>query len=438
MEQLSMIGVRADGAYDGFHRWTELDDPRSVLQEQDPEIFAIIERERRRQIEGIELIASENYVSAAVLAATGSVLTNKYAEGLPGKRYYSGCELVDIAEAVAIRRACQLFGAEHANVQPHAGAQANLAAYLALLQPGDTVLAMKLDHGGHLTHGSPTNASGQLYRFVHYGVRRDTERIDYEEVARLAEQHRPKLIVAGASSYPRIIDFARLRQIADQVGARLMVDMAHIGGLIAVGLHPSPIPYADVVTGTTHKTLRGPRGGLILCKAELAKAIDRAVFPGTQGGPLEHVIAAKAVAFGEALRPEFKVYQQAVLDNMQALAAELQAQGFRLVSGGTDNHLALVDLTTTGVNGLEVQTALNSVGIHANRNVIPYDPLPPKTTSGLRVGSPACTTRGFGREEFRQIGRWIATVIRNIDNERVLARVADEVRALARQFPVPA
>jgi len=413
-------------------------DPRAVLQAEDPELFEAIESERRRQRDGIELIASENYVSPAVLAAMGSVLTNKYAEGLPGRRYYGGCEFVDIIEQIAIERALRLFGAEHANVQPHAGAQANLAAYLALLKPGDTVLAMKLDHGGHITHGLHLNASSQFYRFVHYGVHPETEQIDYEEAACLAEEHRPKLIVAGATAYPRIINFSRLRQIADAVGARLMVDMAHIAGLVAAGLHPSPMPYADVVTTTTHKTLRGPRGGLILCTKELAKVIDRAVFPGTQGGPLEHVIAAKAVAFGEALRPEFKVYQQAVLDNMQALADELTAQGLRLVSGGTDNHLALVDLTSAGVTGKQAEIALDQVGIHVNKNMIPYDPRPPLVSSGIRVGSPACTTRGFGAEEFRQIGRWIGEVIRHIDDQAVLSRVADEVRTLASRFPVPA
>ncbi|MCD6290237.1 MAG: serine hydroxymethyltransferase [Anaerolineae bacterium] len=413
-------------------------DPRVALRTQDPEVFEVIEKERRRQATGIELIASENYASPAVLAAMGSVLTNKYAEGYPGKRYYGGCQFVDIVEQMAIDRAKQLFQAEHANVQPHSGAQANAAVYLALLKPGDTVLAMKLDHGGHLTHGSRLNSSGKLYNFVHYGVTRDTERIDYNEVARLADEYRPKLIVAGASAYPRIIDFARLREIADAVDARLMVDMAHIAGLVAVGLHPSPVPYADVVTTTTHKTLRGPRGGMILCTAELAKAIDRAVFPGTQGGPLEHVIAAKAVALGEALRPEFKVYQQAVLDNMQALADELADQGLRLVSGGTDNHLALVDLTQTGVTGKEAEKALGRVDIHVNKNMIPYDPRPPLVASGLRVGSPACTTRGFGTEEFRQVGRWIGEVIRHIDDQKVLERVAAEVHELTRRFPVPA
>ncbi len=438
MKEIPALTRAAVPGTNGFRPWTEMPDPRAVLQQEDPEVFALIEDERRRQTDGIELIASENYVSPAVLAATGSVLTNKYAEGFPGRRYYGGCEFVDEIERLAIERAKRLFGAEHVNVQPHAGAQANLAAYLALLEPGDTVLAMKLDHGGHLTHGSPLNASGQLYRFIHYGVHPETEQLDYDDIERLACEHRPKLIVAGASAYPRTIDFPRLRQIADAVGARLMVDMAHIAGLVAAGLHPSPIPYADVVTTTTHKTLRGPRGGMILCTAELAKAIDRAVFPGTQGGPLEHVIAAKAVALGEALRPEFRVYQQAVLDNMQALAAELIAQGLRLVSGGTDNHLALVDLTPVNVTGRQAEIALGQVGIHVNKNMIPYDPRPPLVSSGIRVGSPACTTRGFGVEEFRQVGRWIGEVIRHIDDEEVLSRVAEEVRSLARRFPVPA
>lgn len=438
MKEIPALAWATVTGTNGFRPWTEMPDPRAVLQMEDPEVFALIEDERRRQTDGIELIASENYVSPAVLAATGSVLTNKYAEGFPGRRYYGGCEFVDEIEQLAIERAKRLFGAEHVNVQPHAGAQANLAAYLALLKPGDTVLAMKLDHGGHLTHGSQLNASGQLYRFIHYGVHPETEQLDYDDIERLAREHRPKLIVAGASAYPRTIDFPRLRQIADSVGARLMVDMAHIAGLVAAGLHPSPVPYADVVTTTTHKTLRGPRGGMILCKAELAKAIDRAVFPGTQGGPLEHVIAAKAVALGEALRPEFRAYQQAVLNNMQALAAELTAQGLRLVSGGTDNHLALVDLTPVNVTGKQAEVALDRVGIHVNKNMIPYDPRPPLISSGIRVGSPACTTRGFGIEEFRQVGRWIGEVVRRIDDEEALSRIAEEVRSLARRFPVPA
>lgn len=422
----------------GLQPWDEQPDPRSILRMQDPEVFAAIERERHRQAEGIELIASENYVSPAVLAAAGCVMTNKYAEGLPGARYYGGCEWVDVVENLAIERAKKLFGAEHANVQPHAGAQANAAAYLALLQPGDTVLAMKLAHGGHLTHGAKINASGMLYNFVHYGVNQTTEYIDYDEVEALALEHKPKLIVAGASAYPRIIDFPRLRQIADKVGARLMVDMAHIAGLVAAGLHPSPIPYCDVVTTTTHKTLRGPRGGAIFCKAELAKAVDKAVFPGQQGGPLMHIIAAKAVAFGEALRPEFRAYQQRILDNAQALAAELTAQGMRLVSGGTDNHLMLVDLRPLGVTGKDAEDALGTAGITVNKNMIPYDPQPAKVTSGIRVGTPAVTTRGFGPEEMRRVGRWIGRVLKNAEDERVRHEVRQEVMQLCLRFPVPA
>ena len=422
----------------GLQPWDEQADPRSILRMQDPEVFAAIEMERHRQAEGIELIASENYVSPAVLAAAGCVMTNKYAEGLPGARYYGGCEWVDVVENLAIERAKKLFGAEHANVQPHAGAQANAAAYLALLQPGDTVLAMKLAHGGHLTHGAKINASGMLYNFVHYGVNQTTEYIDYDEVEALALEHKPKLIVAGASAYPRIIDFPRLRQIADKVGARLMVDMAHIAGLVAAGLHPSPIPYCDVVTTTTHKTLRGPRGGAIFCKAELAKAVDKAVFPGQQGGPLMHIIAAKAVAFGEALRPEFRAYQQRILDNAQALAAELTAQGMRLVSGGTDNHLMLVDLRPLGVTGKDAEDALGAAGITVNKNMIPYDPQPAKVTSGIRVGTPAVTTRGFGPEEMRRVGRWIGRVLKNAEDERVRREVRQEVMQLCLRFPVPA
>ena len=359
--------------------WTDLPDPRRILAESDPELYAAIEMERERQINGVELIASENYVSPGVLAAMGSVLTNKYAEGYPGKRYYGGCDAVDVAENLAIERAKQLFGADHANVQPHSGAQANEAVYLALLKPGDAVLGLKLDHGGHLTHGFHLNSSGKLYNFMHYGVDPQTERIDYDEVERLALEHRPKLLVSGASAYPRFWDFARLRAIADKVGARLMMDMAHIAGLVAAKLHPDPVPYCDVVTTTTHKTLRGPRGGLILCRAELAKEIDRAVFPGTQGGPLMHIIASKAVAFGEALQPGFAAYQQRVLDNAQVLAGTLQAEGLRIVSGGTDNHLMLVDLSVLGadahgneITGKLVEKALDHAGIHCNKNMIPF------------------------------------------------------------------
>ncbi|MCC7353332.1 MAG: serine hydroxymethyltransferase [Anaerolineae bacterium] len=425
-------------APNGLQPWDEQPDPRAILRAQDLEVFAAIEMERHRQAEGIELIASENYVSPAVLAAAGCVMTNKYAEGLPGARYYGGCEWVDVVENLAIERAKKLFGADHANVQPHAGAQANAAAYLALIQPGDTVLAMKLAHGGHLTHGTKINSSGMIYNFVHYGVSQATEYIDYDEIEKLALEHKPKLIVAGASAYPRIIDFPRLRQIADQVGARLMVDMAHIAGLVAAGLHPSPIPYCDVVTTTTHKTLRGPRGGAIFCKAELAKVVDKAVFPGQQGGPLMHVIAAKAVAFGEALRPEFRAYQQRILDNAQALAAELNAQGMRLVSGGTDNHLILVDLRPIGVTGRDAEDALGAAAITVNKNMIPYDPQPAKVTSGIRVGTPAVTTRGFGPEEMRQVGRWMGRVLKNMGDETVRREVQQEVLRLCHRFPVPA
>jgi glycine hydroxymethyltransferase len=420
-------------------------DPRAALAASDPEVYTAIEQERRRQAEGIELIASENYVSAPVLAALGSVLTNKYAEGYPGRRYYGGCEFVDVAETVAIERAKLLFGADHANVQPHSGAQANEAVYLALLNPGDPVLALKLDHGGHLSHGMKLNSSGKLYRFEHYGVDPQTERIDYAEVRRLALQHRPKLLVAGASAYPRIWDFAALRAIADEVGARLMMDMAHIAGLVAARLHPDPVPLCDVVTSTTHKTLRGPRGGLILCKAELAKEIDKAVFPGMQGGPLMHVIAAKAVAFGEALRPDFVLYQQQVLANAQALAATLADEGLRIVSGGTDNHLMLVDLGVLGqdpqgneITGKLVEKALDKAGIHCNKNMIPFDPKPPLTTSGIRLGTPAGTTRGLGAGEFAQIARWIAAVAKDPTNGALLDQTRGAVAALMAHYPVPA
>jgi len=418
--------------------WDMLPDPRRDLHAQDPELFSAIEQEWLRQQTGIELIASENYVSPAVLAALGSVLTNKYAEGYPGKRYYGGCEFVDIAEELAIKRVKQLFDAEHANVQPHSGAQANSAAYLALIQPGDTVLALKLAHGGHLTHGAAFNSSGKFYNFVQYGVHPETECIDYDELAALADEHKPKLIVAGASAYPRWFDFPRLRQIADSVGARLMMDMAHIAGLVAADLHPDPIPYCDVVTSTTHKTLRGPRGGLILSTEELAKKVDSAVFPGTQGGPLMHAIAAKAVAFGEALQPEFRAYSQRVLDNAKALAAALEDEGLRLVSGGTDNHLMLVDLRPVGATGKAAEKALDNAGIHTNKNMIPYDPEKPTISSGIRLGTPAVTTRGFGVDEMRQIAGWIGEIVRDTDNEALQARVHGEVRALCSRFPVPA
>jgi len=425
----------------GLDLWTDVADPRRVLADNDPEVYEAIEAERRRQFAGIELIASENYVSPAVLAAMGSVLTNKYAEGYPGKRYYGGCEAVDIAERIAIARAKELFGADHANVQPHSGAQANEAVYLAFLKPGDTALALKLDHGGHLSHGSHLNSSGKLYNFIHYSVDRETERIDYDALQQLAEEHKPKLIVAGASAYPRFFDFARLRAIADSVGAPLMMDMAHVAGLIAADLHPDPVPYCDVVTTTTHKTLRGPRGGMILCRAEYARDIDRAVFPGIQGGPLMHIIAAKAVGFGEALKPEFRAYQQRVLDNAQALAASLQSEGLRIVSGGTDNHLILVDLNALErekITGKAVEKALDKAGIHTNKNMIPFDPRPPLVSSGIRLGSPAATTRGMGPEEFAQIGRWIAAIARQPDDQALQERIKQEVMHLAAAFPVPA
>ena len=425
--------------------WTEMPDPRQLLAESDPELYESIELERRRQSEGIELIASENYVSGPVLAALGSVLTNKYAEGYPGRRYYGGCEFVDVTETIAINRAKQLFGADHANVQPHSGAQANEAVYLALLNPGDPVLALKLDHGGHLSHGMKLNSSGKLYNFQHYGVDQQTERINYDEVERMAVEQRPKLIVAGASAYPRFWDFARLRQIADRVGARLMMDMAHVAGLVAARLHPDPVPYCDVVTTTTHKTLRGPRGGLILCRADLAKEIDKAVFPGMQGGPLMHVIASKAVAFGEALKPGFVAYQQQVLDNAQALAAALQAEGLRIVSGGTDNHLMLVDLGVLGsdphgneITGKLVEKALDKAGIHTNKNMIPFDPKPPLTTSGIRLGTPAGTTRGLREEQFAQIGRWIAAIAKDPTDPSLLEETRHEVAQLMAHYPVPA
>lgn len=369
------------------------------LREVDPEIAEVLEQERARQNNKIELIASENFVSPAVMEAQGSVLTNKYAEGYPGKRYYGGCEYVDVAEKLAIERAKKLFGCEHVNVQPHSGASANTAVYLAVLKPGDTVLGMDLAHGGHLTHGSPVNISGLYYKFVPYGVSEDTQTIDYEQVAKLAREHKPKLIVAGASAYPRIIDFARLKEIADEVGALLMVDMAHIAGLVATGLHPSPVPYADFVTSTTHKTLRGPRGGLILCKEKHAQAIDKAVFPGLQGGPLMHVIAAKAVAFKEALSPEFKAYQEQVVKNASVLAQSLVDRGFKLVSGGTDNHLLLVDLRNRNLTGKEAEHRLDEIGITVNKNAIPFDPEKPSVTSGIRIGTPAVTTRGFKEDE---------------------------------------
>jgi glycine hydroxymethyltransferase len=421
--------------------WADQPDPRQILAEVDPEIYQAIELERHRQTDGIELIASENYVFPAVLAAAGSVLTNKYAEGYPGRRYYGGCQYVDVAEKIAIARAKELFHADHANVQPHSGAQANAAVYMALLQPGDTVLAMKLDHGGHLSHGFHLNSSGHYYHFVHYGLNAETERLDYDEIECLALEHRPKLLLVGASAYPRHFDYPRLRQIADKVGCLLMMDMAHVAGLIATGLHPDPVPYCDVVTTTTHKTLRGTRGGLILCKEQYAKAIDKSVFPGMQGGPLMHIIAAKAVGFKLALEPSFKAYQQQVLDNARALGQSLESEGLRIVSGGTDNHLLLVDLNSLGsdaITGKAVERALDNAAIHCNKNMIPFDPRPAMVTSGIRLGSPAATTRGMKEAQFQQIGRWIAAVAREPGNEALQAQVNSEVLEMVQAFPVPA
>ncbi len=400
----------------------------------DPEVGAACTRELSRQRRNIELIASENIVSEAVLLAAGGVLTNKYAEGYPGHRYYGGCTYVDEVEELARERACRLFGAEHANVQPHSGASANFAVFFALLEPGDTVLSMSLAAGGHLSHGMKLNVSGKYFNIVHYGVDPVTERIDYDEVRRLALECRPIMIIAGASAYPRVIDFAQFRRIADEVGAYLMVDMAHIAGLVASGLHPSPVPYADVVTTTTHKTLRGPRGGMILCREELAKSIDKAIFPGTQGGPLMHIIAAKAVALGEALTPEFTVYQNNIVKNARVLADGLTARGIRLVSGGTDNHLMLLDLRGTPVTGKELETRLDEVCITANKNAVPNDPQKPMITSGLRVGTPAVTTRGFGIPEMEQIAGFIADAVFDFEANR--ERIAAEVRALTDRFPI--
>lgn len=409
----------------------------SFLSQTDPEISRALYLEGKRQKETINLIPSENYASKAVLETQGSPLTNKYAEGYPGQRYYGGCENMDTVESLAIQRAQELFHADHANVQPHSGAQANMASYYALLEYGDTVMGMSLPHGGHLTHGAKVSFSGKSYNFIPYGVNRETERIDYPEVERLALEHKPRLIVAGASSYPRVIDFERFRQIADLVGAKLLIDMAHIAGMVAVGLHPSPLPYADVVTSTTHKTLRGPRGGFILCRQELASSIDSAVFPRTQGGPLMHVIAAKAVAFHEAMQPGFVQYQRAILDNALILASELNRLGLRLVSGGTDNHMVLVDITDTGVTGREAEDALGEVGIVVNRNAIPFDSRPPRLASGIRLGTPAVTSRGFGSSEMKRIAALIAGVISNINDPQVRREAGDEVSEICARFPVP-
>ncbi len=408
----------------------------STLKTVDPEIYDAIRRETERQAYGLELIPSENFVSEAVLEAAGSVLTNKYAEGYPGKRYYGGCEFVDRAESLAIERAKAIFGAEHVNVQAHAGSQANMAVYLAAMSPGDTLLGMNLSHGGHLTHGSPVNFSGKLFKVVSYGVRADTETIDFDQVRDLAREHRPKLIVVGASAYPRIIDFAEFRKIADETGAMVMADIAHIAGLVATGLHPSPIPYCEFVTTTTHKTLRGPRAGLIMCRAEFAKKVDSAIFPGIQGGPLMHIIAAKAVALKEAMAPEFKEYQARIVRNCKAMAQAIGRRGFRLVSGGTDNHLFLVNLKDTALTGKDAQEALDRVAITVNKNTVPFETRSPFVTSGIRAGTPAVTTRGMGEKEMDQIGTYIADILSAPNDAAVQKRVAAGVRALCEAFPL--
>jgi glycine hydroxymethyltransferase len=406
------------------------------LFENDPQIAAAIDNETRRQHEGLELIASENFVSEAVLDAAGSVFTNKYAEGYPGKRYYGGCEFADVVENLARERAKQLFGAEHANVQPHAGSQANMEAYAAVLQPGDTILGLNLAHGGHLTHGHHLNFSGKTYKIVPYGVTRETETIDYDELEKLAEKERPKLIIGGGSAYPRIIDFARMRQIADKVGALFLVDMAHFAGLVAGGVHPSPIPHAHIVTSTTHKTLRGPRAGMILSKAEFAAAIDKVVFPGMQGGPLVHIMAAKAVCFKEAMQPEFREYARQIVANAKVLAQALAEEGFRIISGGTDTHLMLVDVFSKGMLGSDAEKALGEAGITVNKNAIPFDTNPPMKPSGIRIGTPALTTRGMKEAEMRQIGHWIAEVLLHRTDGTVLDKIRKQVLGLCEAFPL--
>ncbi|HCY7702486.1 serine hydroxymethyltransferase [Staphylococcus aureus] len=409
----------------------------SYITKQDKVIAEAIEREFQRQNSNIELIASENFVSEAVMEAQGSVLTNKYAEGYPGRRYYGGCEFVDVTESIAIDRAKALFGAEHVNVQPHSGSQANMAVYLVALEMGDTVLGMNLSHGGHLTHGAPVNFSGKFYNFVEYGVDKDTERINYDEVRKLALEHKPKLIVAGASAYSRTIDFKKFKEIADEVNAKLMVDMAHIAGLVAAGLHPNPVEYADFVTTTTHKTLRGPRGGMILCKEEYKKDIDKTIFPGIQGGPLEHVIAAKAVAFGEALENNFKTYQQQVVKNAKVLAEALINEGFRIVSGGTDNHLVAVDVKgSIGLTGKEAEETLDSVGITCNKNTIPFDQEKPFVTSGIRLGTPAATTRGFDEKAFEEVAKIISLALKNSKDEEKLQQAKERVAKLTAEYPL--
>jgi glycine hydroxymethyltransferase len=410
----------------------------SILQQQDPDVYSAIAAEEHRQQDGLEMIASENYTSPAVMQAVGSVLTNKYAEGYPGRRYYGGCEHVDVVENFARDRAKQLFGAEHANVQPHSGSQANQAVYVTLLEPGDTVLGLDLAHGGHLTHGMKLNLSGKLYRFLSYGVTKDTNRIDFDQVARLAREHKPKLIVAGASAYPREIPHEKFAEITREIGAKLFVDMAHYAGLVAAGLHNSPVPVADFVTTTTHKTLRGPRAGLVLCKSEYAKDLDRTVFPGLQGGPLMHVVAGKAVCFGEALKPEFKEYARSIIANAKALAETLLAGGLKLVSGGTDNHLMLVDVTALGLGGKLATETLEKCGITVNMNMIPFDTRKPMDPSGIRIGTPALTTRGMGVDAMRQIGRWMLAALKSPADVELQRRIRGEVSSLCTQFPVPA
>jgi glycine hydroxymethyltransferase len=410
--------------------------PTRHLAAIDPQVADAIAHELRRQEEGLELIASENFVSPAVLEAVGSVMTNKYAEGYPGKRYYGGCEFVDVAETLAIDRAKALFGAEHANVQPHSGAQANMSVYVAMLKPGDTILGMNLAHGGHLTHGHPLNFSGKYFNIIPYGVRQEDERLDYDELERLAREHKPKMVVVGASAYPRVFDFARIRAVANEVGALVMTDMAHIAGLVAAGEHPSPVPHSDFVTSTTHKTLRGPRGGLVLCKAQFAKDLDRAVFPGVQGGPLMHVIAGKAVCFKEAQTPEFRTYQKQIAANAARLATGMANAGFRLVSGGTDNHLMLVDVFSKGITGKAAEAALGRAGITVNKNAIPFDKNPPMTASGIRIGTPSVTTRHMGLADMDLIANLIARVLAAPDDETVARRVGDDVRALCKRFPL--
>jgi len=413
-----------------------MNDLARSLRETDPDVFEAIQNETCRQDDQLELIPSENFVPEAVLEAAGSVFTNKYAEGYPAKRYYGGCEWADRVEQLAISRAKQLFGAEHANVQPHAGSQANMAAYAAVLQPGDTIFGMNLSHGGHLTHGSPVNFSGRYYKVIPYGVSKDTETIDYDEMEKMAVEQRPKMIIAGGSAYSRIIDFARLRQIADRAGSLLLVDMAHFAGLVAAGIHPSPVPYSDIVTSTTHKTLRGPRSGFILSRAQYAQAIDKMVFPGMQGGPLVHIIAAKAVCFHLAMQPEFKQYQARIVANARALAAGLTEQGFRVVSGGTDTHLLLVDVFREGLLGRPAETALHSAGITVNRNTIPFETNSPFNPSGIRLGTPAVTTRGMNQTEMRQIAVWIGQVLRNHTDQALISRVREQVRELCCAFPL--